>query len=122
MQDKVKSIKQSVFKILVTSIILFLFLFVITVILALVVESNWRGLWIGLVFLAAAFDLMFLLSIICGAIFLRANKKIDDVEKFKAKRALDVGMFYFVVSNKIDRLINVNEKINTPKNGNHNVV
>ncbi|AHI52938.1 hypothetical protein [Spiroplasma culicicola] len=105
MSKKVLNVKQSVFKTLIVSIIFFIFSIICSAIFLVVSDKSWTGITIGIAVLCLVLNLMFIFAIIGGSVFLRVNKKIDHVEKFRARGALDAGLFYFRISSKIDKYI-----------------
>ncbi|AUB31673.1 hypothetical protein [Spiroplasma floricola] len=115
MNKKTEKLKQGIFKVAVSSMILFIISLVLTsifvtllVIHTLKIQMSW--LWLGLAVVTGVIAIFALFSMIGGFIFLKANKNWKELQKVQKKSALDWGLFYFVFSSKIDKLSDIEHK------------
>ncbi|WP_339020241.1 hypothetical protein [Spiroplasma endosymbiont of Atherix ibis] len=112
MNNKTEKLKQGIFKVAVSSMILFIISLVLTsifvtllIIYTLNIKISW--LWLGLSFVTAVIGLFALFSMIGGFVFLKANKNWEEMQKVRKKSALDWGLFYFVFAEKIDKFSDI---------------
>ncbi|AUM62704.1 hypothetical protein [Spiroplasma monobiae] len=115
MDNKIQKIKQSVFKIAVCSMVLFLISLVLSgVFVSLLMidrlEDKISFLWLGLAVLTLIITIFTLFSLAGGFTFLNSNKEWKEIPKVRKKSALDWGLFYFIISNKIEKLSDLTEK------------
>ncbi|QBQ07727.1 hypothetical protein SGLAD_v1c05280 [Spiroplasma gladiatoris] len=116
MEIKVTKYKQSVLKILIVSIILFVISIIATSVLFAIDIRHIRSWTTGIIALLLVLSIMLFVAVLCGSIFLIKNRKIDDIERLKVKKALDFGLFYFKVSLNIDKSIDNKIKEENAKN------
>ncbi|WP_338984324.1 hypothetical protein [Spiroplasma endosymbiont of Diplazon laetatorius] len=108
MDNKIEKIKLGVYKVALTSIIIFLVSLVltgvfITVLLLESIKEKQTWMWLGLAVLTGLISIFTLFSMTGGLVFLKANKDWKEIQKVQKKSALDWGLFYFVYASKIDK-------------------
>ncbi|AGR41192.1 hypothetical protein [Spiroplasma taiwanense] len=108
MENSIVKIKQKVFKIMASSIFLFFLFLILAIIVGFWLSINIRWYKIGLLFIFSIATLFCFLSWIGGCIFLKVNKNWKEIKNIKRKAALDWGIFYFSVLNKIEALLEKN--------------
>ncbi|WP_339033321.1 hypothetical protein [Spiroplasma endosymbiont of Cantharis rufa] len=107
MENRIKNIKQGVYKVALCSAIIFLVSLVLTsvfitlLVITLMQKVSW--LWLSLAIVTSLIAGFTLIATICGLTFLKSNKNWVEIEKVTKKSFLDWGLFYFAYSNKIDK-------------------
>ncbi|ALD66463.1 hypothetical protein [Spiroplasma cantharicola] len=107
MENRIKNIKQGVYKVALCSALIFLVSMLLTgvfiTLLVITLSQKISWLWLGLVVFSSLIAIFSLIATICGLIFLKSNKNWIEIQKVTKKSFLDWGLFYFVYSNKIDK-------------------
>ncbi|AGR42174.1 hypothetical protein [Spiroplasma diminutum] len=107
MDNRIQKLKQGIYKIALSSTILFVISILLTAVFITLLVISPMGsiwwLWLGLAALFGLICLFTMFSLICGFTFLKVNEKWTEVEKVRKKAVLDWGLFYFYFANKIDK-------------------
>lgn len=108
MDKKLLKIKQSVLKIVLISTVFFLISAVVffLLIIGAITSSRFKiTIEVALGIFSFITAVVFLFALVGGSVFLAKNKKTTDLKKIKSRWALDVGILYFKVSERISKAI-----------------
>lgn len=101
MNETIKNIKKNIKKVLIISIISFILFSIIASVL-IFIRPRWWGLEIIFACLFVILSVLCLFSIVGGTTFLLVNRKTFNINMIKARKALNIGIFYFKSSGKIE--------------------